>query len=83
MLTSRIKSYGVNDGIDMMSTYDDTNIWTRSQALVDMLNTIQLSLEENRKALIQRGKLTNLATYFTFLSIIVIILSFTIKQLNS
>ena len=82
MLTSRIKSYGVNDGIDMMATYNDDK-WTKSQALYDMLSTLQLSLEENRKALVKRGKLTNLATYFTFLSIIVIIISFIIKQLSS
>jgi len=81
MLSNRTKSYGVNDDLEMMSKHE-TNIWTKSQALIDMLHALQESIIDNRKVLANRGKLMHISTWFTLFSILFIIISFILKHLN-
>ncbi|EFU69155.1 conserved hypothetical protein [Aliarcobacter butzleri JV22] len=81
MLSNRTKSYGVNDNLEMMSTYK-TDQWTKSQALIDMLHTLQKAILDNRRVLINRGKLMYIATWFTLFSIFFIIISFIFKHLS-
>ncbi len=84
MLTNRTKSYGVHDDINIMSNnyIDINNPWNKSQAIYDMVNTIQYSIEENRIVLSNRGKLMHLATWFSFFSIFIFVLCFILKQFN-
>jgi cell division protein FtsL len=81
MLTNKSKSYGVNDDIKTMSYYPDHE-WTKSQAIFDMISTVQLSIEHNRKMLQGRSKLLSFAKYFILSGMITIILVFTIKQIS-
>ncbi len=81
MLTDRAKSYGVHDDIKLMSQYSD-DLWTKSRALFDMLNTVQVSIVDNRNVLLKRAHKMHAATFFTLAALIFIILSFYIKQIN-
>lgn len=67
MLVGREKDYGAPEEMDMANRYED-NDWTKSQFLIDMLNTTQSSIEFNRIMVTKRAKLMNLATIFTFCS---------------
>ena len=80
MLRGDKKAYGVNDDIDIMNSYED-NEWTKSQVMIDMISSLQVSLEYNRKILSKRGKLLQFAKYFTLLSSIVIIIIFSTQQI--
>ncbi|QKF72755.1 putative membrane protein [Aliarcobacter faecis] len=81
MLSNRTKSYGVNDDLEMMNKIK-VNQWTKSQGLIDMLHALQESIIDNRKVLVNRGKLMHIATWFTLFSIFFIIISFMLKHLN-
>lgn len=81
MLSNRTKSYGVIDDIKMMSKYEDTQ-WTKSQAIFDMLNAVQLSIIDNRDAITNRAKLMHLSTYLTLSALFFIIFAFIFKQIN-
>lgn len=80
MLTNRSKSYGVPDDILQMSKYED-NEWTISQALLDMMGTLQTSLQENREVISNRGRLMHLSTWFTLCAILFAVLTFTALQI--
>lgn len=80
MLTNRTKSYGVPDDIWQMSKYTD-NDWTVSQAMLDMMGTMQTSLLENREVIKNRGRLMHLSTWFTLWAIFFIFITFTIMQI--
>lgn len=80
MLTNRTKSYGVPDDIFQMSKYTD-NKWTISQATLDMMGTLNISIKDNRLVITNRAKFMHLATWFTFASIFFIAISFLIKQI--
>jgi hypothetical protein len=80
MLGENKKAYGVNDDIQIMSQYED-NKWTKSQVLYDMISSLQVSLEYNRKILNKRGKLLKIAKYFTLLSSFTIILIFSLQKI--
>ncbi len=82
MLTNKSKSYGLNDDINTMSYYPDDE-WTISQATYDMICTVQKSIEHNRLMLRARSKKLSIAKFFTLCSIIFIIITFSIKQINS
>ena len=81
MLTNRSKSYGVHDDIQLMSQYSD-DVWTKSRAIYDMLNTVQVSIIDNRKVLLNRAHKMHIATFLTLAALIFIVLSFFIKQIN-
>ena len=81
ILTNRTIDYGVPINIEHMNTYDD-NIWTISQATLDMLNAAHQAVQENRKVLIKRAELMHLSTLFSTVSILFIVLSFFMKQIN-
>jgi len=81
MLTNRDKSYGVHDDIKLMSQYPDDR-WTKSRAIFDMLNTVQISIIDNRNALLNRAHKMHTATFLTLVALIFIILSFSMKQIN-
>lgn len=77
MLVGREKDYGSPEELDLASKYKDTQ-WTKSQFIIDMLNTTQNSIKFNRKIVILRARLMNLSTIFTFISAIyLLILLFT------
>lgn len=80
MLTNRTKSYGVPDDIWQMSKYNDDD-WTVSQAMLDMMGTMQTSLLENREVIKNRGRLMHLSTWFTLWAILFIFITFTIMQI--
>jgi hypothetical protein len=69
MLIGREKDYGAPEEMNLASKYID-NEWTKSQFLIDMLNTTQTSIEFNRTMVTKRAKLMNLATFFTLISTI-------------
>lgn len=79
MLTNREKSYGITDDLETMSKYKDHE-WTQSQAIYDLLHTVQVSVYDNRMAISKRAKLMHISTFFTLLSIIFIVITFSIKQ---
>jgi len=81
MLTNRTKSYGVPNDILQMSKYND-NVWTVSQATLDMLGNLQESIKENRKVIVNRAKLMHMSTWFTLCSIFFIVISFSIMQIS-
>lgn len=80
MLTNRSKSYGVPDDLLQMSKYTD-NEWTVSQAILDMMGTMQTSLQDNRKVISNRGRLMHLSTWFTLWAILFALLTFTVLQI--
>jgi len=82
MLTNRTKSYGVYDDVKTMSTYEDDN-WTKSRAIFDMLNMLQIAIEDNRLVIINRAKLMHVATWFTLASIVFLVIIFSTLQINS
>ena len=69
MLIGREKDYGAPEEMDLVNQYAD-NEWTKSQFLIDMLNTTQSSIKFNRSMVTKRAKLMNLATIFTVVSTI-------------
>jgi hypothetical protein len=81
MLTNRYKSYGVFNNINTMSKYDD-DIWTKSKAIYDMLNMLQLAIEDNREVIQNRAKLMHIATWYTLSGLLFLIVTFTIKNLT-
>lgn len=81
MLTNRYKNHGVHDDINHMSTYED-NEWTKSQAILNMLFVLQEAIKDNRTVIVNRAKFMYIATWFTFSSLIFLIISFTLKQIN-
>lgn len=82
MLKNRTKSYGVPEDLELMNSYDSTDEWIVFRATKDMMYALQESIKENRKVIIERAKLMHLSTWFTFFSLVLIIISFTLKQLN-
>lgn len=81
ILIGRTKSYGVPDDVLYMHHYKD-NEWTISQATTDLLKMAAVAIEENRKVLVSRAKLMHLATVFTTVSILFIVISFFLKHIN-
>lgn len=81
MLTNRTKSYGVYDDITTMSKYKDDE-WTKSRAILVMLNMLQIAIEDNRPVITNRAKLMHIATWFTLTSIIFLAIIFSIKQIT-
>jgi len=81
ILTNRTKSYGVPDDTLYMSTFKDDE-WTISQAILDMLEAANIAVKENRTVIVKRAKLMHISTIFTVVSMLFIVTSFFIKQIN-
>lgn len=73
MLIAREKDYGTPEDVTLASTYESTK-WTHSQFSLDLLATTQSAILFNRKMVLKRARLMNLATLFTFVSTIYLIL---------
>jgi hypothetical protein len=82
MLFNRTKSYGVPDNPEYINCYDSSDDWMTFRVTKDMIYTLQGSIEENRKVIINRAKLMHIATWFTTSSLISIIFAFIAKQIN-
>lgn len=78
MLVGREKDYGSPEELDLASKYKDTR-WTKSQFIIDMLNTTQKSIAFNREMVILRAKLMNLSTILTFISTVYLLILLFIK----
>jgi len=73
MLVSRQKDYGSPEDVLLASTYQSGK-WTQSRFILDMLATVQHSIEFNRTMVMQRAKMMNIATFMTFFSTIYLVL---------
>ena len=82
MLSNRTKEYGVPDDVAHMNSYDNNDGWMKCTAIKVMLGATHGSIIENRKVIVGRAKLMHLATYFTFCSLLLIVIVFAAKHLN-
>lgn len=80
MLFNRIKSYGVPEDLELINKYDTLDNWVNFRIIKDFMYALQESIEENRTIIINRSKFMYIATWFTFCSLIFIVIAFIQKQ---
>lgn len=80
MLFNRIKSYGVAEDLEHINKYDMSDNWVNFRITKDFMYALQESIEDNRRIIINRSKLMYVATWFTFVSLLFIVVAFILKQ---